>query len=33
MLDLDRSEVTTWYIMKVIFIMAFKVLSVFIEPF
>lgn len=33
MLDLDKSEVTTWYIMRVIFIMAFKALSVFIKPF
>lgn len=33
MLDFDRSEVTTWYIMRVIFVMAFKALSMFIEPF
>lgn len=28
MLDFGRSEVTTWYIMTVIFVMAFKALSV-----
>lgn len=30
--DFDRSEVTTWYVMRVIFVMAFKALSMFIEP-
>jgi len=32
MRDFRRLEVTTWYIMRVIFVMAFKALSMFIEP-
>lgn len=32
MRDFDRSEVTTWYIMRVIFVTAFKALIIFIEP-
>lgn len=32
MLYFDKSEVTTWYLMRVIFVMAFKALSMFIGP-
>lgn len=33
MLDFSGSEVTTQYIMRVIFVMDFKALSMFTEPF